>query len=98
MTPFWVHGDPNGCRIERHVPVLPLSRDVLQFARLRRSLALYRMVEMAFIYVLVLTIISLALMQAQKMQFSVISSLEIRGSVLSFVTALATNSMVTGSG
>jgi hypothetical protein len=44
VTPFWVHGDPDGYRIERHVPVLPLSRDVLQFARLRRSLALYRMV------------------------------------------------------
>lgn len=44
VIPYWVHGDPNGYRIERHVPVFPLSRDVLQFARLRRSLALYRMV------------------------------------------------------
>ena len=44
VIPFWVHGDPEGYRIERHVPVLPLSRDIVQFSRLRRSLALYRMV------------------------------------------------------
>lgn len=44
VIPFWVHGDPEGYRIERYVPVLPLSRDVVQFSRLRRSLALYRMV------------------------------------------------------
>lgn len=44
LQPYWVHGDPDGVRIERHVPVLPLSRDVLRFERLRRSLAVYRMV------------------------------------------------------
>jgi hypothetical protein len=44
LTPYWVHGEPDGCRIERHVPVLPLSREILQFDRLRRSLAVYRMV------------------------------------------------------
>lgn len=44
LVPCWIHGDPCGVRIERHVPVLPLSRDVLRFARLRRALVLYRMV------------------------------------------------------
>jgi len=44
VIPFWVHGDAQGYRIERYVPVLPLSRDVLQFSRLRRSLVLYRIV------------------------------------------------------
>lgn len=33
-----------GPRIERHVPMLPLSREVGRFARLRRSVTLYRMV------------------------------------------------------
>lgn len=42
IEPFWVYeGD---ARIERHVPLLPLSREVEQLARLRSSLAAYRLV------------------------------------------------------
>ena len=44
MVPFWVFDPEGGCRIERHVPTLPLSRDVLQYEALCRSLAVYRMV------------------------------------------------------
>ncbi|MEZ5285579.1 MAG: hypothetical protein R2712_12405 [Vicinamibacterales bacterium] len=32
-----------GATIERHVPVLPLSRDAAKAQRLRRSLAVYRL-------------------------------------------------------
>jgi hypothetical protein len=35
---------PEGATIERHVPALPLSRDLDRLAALRRSLAVYRMV------------------------------------------------------
>lgn len=42
IVPFWVlEGD---ARIERHVPALPLSRDLDRLTALRRSLAVYRMV------------------------------------------------------
>ena len=43
LTPHWVFtgGD---ARIQRHTPVLPLSRDVDRVVALRRSLAVYRMV------------------------------------------------------
>ena len=44
MSPFWVFQIPNGARIERHVPTLPLSRDTDRLERLRQSLAAYRMV------------------------------------------------------
>jgi hypothetical protein len=44
LIPFWVYPVDGGAFIERHVPALPLSRDVDQLARLRRSLAVYRMV------------------------------------------------------
>ncbi len=42
IEPFWVY--EGAARIERHVPLLPLSREVEQLARLRRSLAAYRLV------------------------------------------------------
>lgn len=43
MFPFWI--TPFGsAKIQRHVPSLPHSRDVLQHAELLRSLVLYRMV------------------------------------------------------
>jgi hypothetical protein len=42
IQPFWVY--EGSARIERHVPLLPLSREVEQLARLRRSLAVYRLV------------------------------------------------------
>jgi hypothetical protein len=42
LVPFWVYeGD---AKIERHVPMLPLSRDAERYRRLQRSLGLYRMV------------------------------------------------------
>ena len=44
LTPYWLFPLPDGAHIERHVPVLPLSRDVLQLEALQRSLAIYRMV------------------------------------------------------
>ena len=45
IVPFWVFQPPGGggAAIERHVPLLPLSRDVGQLSALRRSLAVYRM-------------------------------------------------------
>jgi len=44
LTPFWVFPIEEGAFIERHVPALPLSREVERIAALRRSLAMYRMV------------------------------------------------------
>ena len=43
LEPFWVYPTEGGCSIERYVPALPLSRDEAKAARLRRSLAVYRM-------------------------------------------------------
>lgn len=43
LFPFWIA--PNGeAKIERHVPALPHSRELIQKANLGRSLVLYRMV------------------------------------------------------
>jgi hypothetical protein len=42
IQPFWVY--ESSARIERHVPLLPLSREVERLAQLRRSLAAYRLV------------------------------------------------------
>jgi hypothetical protein len=42
IEPFWVYEGP--ARVERHVPLIPLSREVEQLERLKRSLAAYRMV------------------------------------------------------
>lgn len=44
IVPFWVYQIPEGARIERHVPYLPLSRDAQRLERLRRALVGYRMV------------------------------------------------------
>ena len=42
MVPYWVfHTGP--ARIERHVPVMPFSRDAAVLPRLRKSLAAYRL-------------------------------------------------------
>lgn len=43
VVPYWVFTQ-GGARIERHVPAIPLSREVARLARLKRSLALYRMI------------------------------------------------------
>lgn len=42
IEPFWVYEGP--ARIERHVPLIALSREVERLERLKRSLAVYRMV------------------------------------------------------
>jgi hypothetical protein len=42
IEPFWVY--EGSARIERHVPLLPLSREVERLAQLRRSLGAYRLV------------------------------------------------------
>jgi hypothetical protein len=44
LVPYWVYPLPGGAHIERHVPALPLSRDLVRLHALRRSLVLYRMV------------------------------------------------------
>lgn len=40
--PFWVY--PGRAQIERHVPLLPLSREESRLTDLIRSLAVYRLV------------------------------------------------------
>jgi hypothetical protein len=42
LVPFWIL--PGQAKIERHVPMLPLSREVPRLANLKRTLALYRLV------------------------------------------------------
>ena len=43
LVPFWVYTTEGGAHIERHLPLIPLSRDVDRAEVLRRSLAVYRM-------------------------------------------------------
>ncbi len=42
LVPYWIFEGPY--KIERHVPVLPLSREIERYDRLRKSLAAYRLV------------------------------------------------------
>lgn len=42
IVPYWIYEGAH--RIERYVPVLPLSREIEQLEQLKKSLALYRMV------------------------------------------------------
>ena len=44
IVPYWVYATEGGARIERHILSLPLSREHAHAARLRSSLAVYRMV------------------------------------------------------
>ena len=44
MVPYWVFPLENGAKIERHLPILPLSRESKRIKSLKRSLAVYRMV------------------------------------------------------
>ncbi|MFC1830503.1 hypothetical protein ACFL0S_00590 [Thermodesulfobacteriota bacterium] len=44
LVPFWSYPVKGGAKIERHVPSLPLSRDVEKLDALRRALVVYRMV------------------------------------------------------
>jgi hypothetical protein len=42
IEPYWVYeGD---AKIERHLPLLPLSKDTARLEQLRKSLAMYRLV------------------------------------------------------
>jgi hypothetical protein len=41
---FWLFETDGGAKVERRVPLLPLSRDAVQLVRLKRGLALYRLV------------------------------------------------------
>jgi hypothetical protein len=43
LVPFWVYTTEGGVHIERHLPMIPLSKDVDRAEVLRRSLAVYRM-------------------------------------------------------
>ena len=42
LVPFWIY--PGAAKIERHVPLLPMSREVGQLAKLKRDVARYRLV------------------------------------------------------
>ncbi|MBM4287369.1 MAG: helicase [Deltaproteobacteria bacterium] len=44
LVPFWIFDIEEGAHIERWVPLLPFSREVQQLERLKRNLALYRLV------------------------------------------------------
>jgi hypothetical protein len=43
LVPYWILPAEGGARIERHVPALPLSRDVERADALRKTLTVYRM-------------------------------------------------------
>jgi hypothetical protein len=44
LVPYWVYTTEGGAQIERHIPVLPVSRDAARVSELIGSLAVYRMV------------------------------------------------------
>ena len=44
LVPYWVFETENGARVERRVPMPPLSREHGQLARLKQALAVYRLV------------------------------------------------------
>jgi hypothetical protein len=44
IVPYWVYQTPGGAAIERHVPALPLSRDLERLETVKQSLAAYRVV------------------------------------------------------
>ena len=44
LTPFWVYSPEGGVLIERYVPVAPLSREAVRYARLLRTVGAYRLV------------------------------------------------------
>lgn len=43
LVPYWLFELEGGHAVERRVPMLPLSREVAQFRRLKRMLAIYRL-------------------------------------------------------
>lgn len=44
LVPYWLYEVEGGARIERHVPILAFSREESQFHKLKRMLAIYRLV------------------------------------------------------
>ena len=44
LIPYWLYQVENGAWVERHVPMYPLSKDIVRYSDLRRSLGAYRMV------------------------------------------------------
>lgn len=42
LVPYWIA--PGDCYVQRHVPLLPYTKEVEAFQRLKRQLAIYRMV------------------------------------------------------
>ncbi|MGE0441440.1 MAG: helicase-related protein [Gemmatimonadales bacterium] len=44
IVPFWVYPAEGGAKIERYLPALPLSRDIVRYEALRRTAAMYRAV------------------------------------------------------
>ncbi|MBL9024535.1 MAG: hypothetical protein JNL21_20235 [Myxococcales bacterium] len=44
LVPYWIFETEGGYQVERRVPVLPLSREIAQLERLKKSLAVYRLV------------------------------------------------------
>ena len=42
LVPHWIA--PGDCRVQRHVPLLPYTKEVEAFRRLKRQLAAYRVV------------------------------------------------------
>jgi hypothetical protein len=43
LVPFWVYTTEGGAHIERHLPMIPLSKDVDRADGLKRSLVVYRL-------------------------------------------------------
>ena len=43
LVPYWICETDGGCKIERYVPILPLSRDEARLRDLKSSLAVYRL-------------------------------------------------------
>lgn len=44
LVPYWLFETEEGASIERYVPLLPFSKEIEQLKRLKKSLALYRLV------------------------------------------------------
>jgi len=44
LIPYWIFEAPEGYKIIRHIPALPMSRELERLIHLKKSLALYRMV------------------------------------------------------
>lgn len=44
LVPFWIHEPPGGTKVQRRVFATPLSQDEQRLAKVKSSLALYRMV------------------------------------------------------